>query len=351
MSGTLTAAARLGEALAHREADRVPFFLPATMHGARLLGVTLPTYLGSAELVVEGQLRVRELLGHDAVTCFICSAAEAEPFGGEVLLFEDGPPNAGNPPLRSAADVERLEPPNPSSSPMLCRTLEVARALRKHLGPDVPILGGAIAPFSLPAIQVGLGRWFELLREAPALVGHLLQVNESFCVAWANAMLDAGASAIALAEPLASPLMVPRASYLALGLPVLRRTIAATRGPVAVSTASAPCAAVAEDLAGAGAVAVGISAEDDLAEVKGRLRGRAAVMGNLSGVPMRTWSAADAERAVRAALAAGGPGGGFVLCEHHGEVPFQVPMEVLVAVSEAARRWGSYPLDWTGHAQ
>lgn len=350
MSGPLTAAARLGAALAHREADRVPFFLPATMHGARLLGVTLPTYFGSAELVTQGQLRVRELLGHDAVTCFLCAAAEAEPFGGHVLLFEDGPPNAGDPPLCSTADIERLEPPSPRSSPMLCRTLEVARALRQEVGADVPILGGAVAPFSLPALQVGLGPWFDLLHEAPTLAGHLLQVNESFCADWANALLDAGASAIALVEPLASPLMVPRARYLALGLPALRRTIAAIHGPVAVSTASAPCAAVAEDLAGAGAVAVGVSAEDDLADVKARLRGRAAVMGNLSGVPMRTWSGADADRAVRAALAAGGPGGDFVLSEHHGEVPLQVPLEVLQAVAEAARRWGSYPLDWTGHA-
>ena len=351
MSGALTAAARLGAALQHREADRVPFFLPVTMHGARLLGVPLPTYLGSAELAARGQLRLLELLGHDAVTCFLCAAGEVEPFGGEVILYDDGPPNAGEPPLRSAASIERLEPPRPQDSPALRRSLEVARMLRQQLGPDVPILGGAVAPFSLPAMQLGLGRWFDLLQDAPALVDHLLRVNEAFCAAWANALLEAGASAVAMAEPLASPLMVPRASYLERGLPALRRTIAAIRGPVAVSTASAPCAPVALDLAGAGAVGVGISAEDDLAEVKRRLRGRAAVLGNLSGLGMRSWSAADAEREVRAALAAGGPGGGFVLSEHHGEIPLQVPLEVLQAVAEAVRRWGRYPLDWSADAR
>lgn len=345
-----TAAARLGAALAHREADRVPFFLPATMHGARLLGVPLPEYYGSAELMTRGQLRLRELVGHDAVSCAVCAAAEGEAFGGEILLFEDGPPNAGAPPLRSPSDIERLGPPDPRASPMLRRTLELASALRRRVGDDVPVMGGAVAPFSLPALQLGLGRWFEILEEAPALAERLLRVNEAFCASLANALLDAGAGAVGLGEPLASPLMVPRARYLEVGLPSLRRAIAAIRGPVSVATASAPCAAVAEDLVGAGAVGIGISALDDLADVKRRLAGRAVVMGNLDGLRMRRWSAADAEAAVRRALAAGGPGGGFVLSEHHGEVPFQVPEEVLLAVAEAVRRWGGYPLTWARDA-
>lgn len=348
MGELLTAAARLDAALANREGDRVPFFLPATMHGARLLGLTVPRYLGSAEHLVRGQLRLRELLGHDALTCFVCSAAEVEAFGGEVIWFDDGPPNAGEPPLRSAADIERLRPPDPRGSPTLRRTLEVASALRRHVGDEVPILGGAVAPFSLPALQLGLGRWFEVLHDAPALASRLLQVNEAFCAAWARALLESGAGAVALGEPLSSPMLVPRERYLALGLPALRRTIAAIPGPVAVSTGSTPAAAVVADLVEAGAVGVGVSAQDDLADVKRRLRGRAAVIGNLDGVRMRRWSPADAEREVRAAIRAAGPGGGFVLSEHHGEVPFQVPEDVLLSIAEAVRRWGVYPLTWTG---
>jgi uroporphyrinogen decarboxylase len=348
MSGApaLTAAARLAAALGAREPDRVPFFLPATMHGAQLLGVPLPEYYGSAELVTRGQLRLRERLGHDAVSCFLCAAAEGEPFGGEVLFFEDGPPNAGEPPLRSAAEIERLHPPDPRDSPLLRRSLEVAAALRRAVGDEVPVIGGAVAPFSLPAIQVGLGRWLEMLEEAPDLALRLVRVNEVYCADLANALLAAGATAVGLAEPLGSPMMFPTGRYRELGLPALRRTIAAIRGPVAVSTASARCGAVAEDLAGAGAVAVGAAASDDLADLKRRLRGRAAVMGNLDGLRMRRWTAADAERAVREALAAAAPGGGFVLSEHHGEVPFQVPLGVLDEVAGAVRRWGAYPLDW-----
>ena len=39
-----------------------------------------------------------------------------------------------------------------------------------------------------------------------------------------------------------------------------------------------------------------------------------------------------------------GPGGGYVLSDSHGEIPFQVPEQVLTAISEAVHRWGRYPL-------
>jgi uroporphyrinogen decarboxylase len=351
VTARITPAARLAAALEHREADRVPFFLPATLHGARFLGVSLPRYLESEALVVEGQVRLLELVGHDAVSSFLCAAAEVEAFGGEVHLFPDGPPNAGEPPLRSVQALERLAPPEPDASPMLRRSLAITAALRQRVGDELPVLAGAVGPLSLPAMQVGLGRWFELLQDAPEVAERLLRVNEAWCVRLANAFLAAGASAVALSEPLASPAMIPLARYRAVGLPALRRTIAAIHGPVAVSTACAACGGVAADLAEAGAAAVGLAASDDLAAAKRALRGRAAVMGNLNGLAMRHWSDADADAAVRAAIAAAGAGGGFVLSEHHGEVPFHVPDRVLRAVGDAVRRWGRYPLAGAGRAR
>jgi uroporphyrinogen decarboxylase len=73
-----------------------------------------------------------------------------------------------------------------------------------------------------------------------------------------------------------------------------------------------------------------------------------AVIGNLNGIEMRRWTAAQAAAAVKKAIAAAGPGGGFVLSDTHGEIPWQVPDEVLFATCEASREWGRYPLDWVG---
>jgi len=63
---------------------------------------------------------------------------------------------------------------------------------------------------------------------------------------------------------------------------------------------------------------------------------------------MRRWSPDRAEAEVKAAIAAAGRGGGFILSDNHGEIPWQVPENVLIAISEATRRWGRYPLEIEG---
>jgi len=70
------------------------------------------------------------------------------------------------------------------------------------------------------------------------------------------------------------------------------------------------------------------------------------VIGNLNAIEMRRWTPAQAEAEVKKTIAAAGPGGGFVLSDNHGEIPWQVPEDVLFAISAAVRKWGNYPLDW-----
>jgi uroporphyrinogen decarboxylase len=91
---------------------------------------------------------------------------------------------------------------------------------------------------------------------------------------------------------------------------------------------------------------VGVSILEDLARLKAAAAGRVSLLGNLNGIEMRRWTPADAELAVKRAIAAAGPGGGFILSDNHGEIPFQVVDETLLAIREAVDRWGRYPLKW-----
>ena len=72
--------------------------------------------------------------------------------------------------------------------------------------------------------------------------------------------------------------------------------------------------------------------------------GRVTILGNLNGIEMARWSASEAENLVRDAIAVAGPGGGFILSDNHGEIPWQVSEDVLMAISEAVHRHGYYPL-------
>jgi uroporphyrinogen decarboxylase len=115
--------------------------------------------------------------------------------------------------------------------------------------------------------------------------------------------------------------------------------------------ASGRCSSIVADIAATGTAVLGVSAEEDLAAIKAACRGQLTVLGNLDAITMRRWTPEQAEAAVRDAIAAAGPGGGFILSDNHGEIPWQVPEAALLAVAEAARRVGTYPLDWIPRAR
>lgn len=336
---------RVLTAVSHQEPDRVPFFLLVTMHGARELGLSIKDYFSEGKNVAEGQLRMRARYEHDCLYAFFYAAVETEAWGGEVLYFDDGPPNAGAPTIARTADIRSIEPPRVREAPCLRKVLDALQIMKSRAG-EVLIVGVVMSPFSAPVMQLGFERYIELMYEEPELFDRLMRVNEDFCVEWANAQLEAGAGAICYFDPVSSATVTTRDMYLRTGFEVARRTIGRINGPTATHLASGRCLPITGDLAQTGTAIVGVSALEDLAAVKDACRGKLSVMGNLNGVEMRRWTPERAEQMVKEAIAKAGPGGGFILSDNHGEIPWQVPEAVLEAVSESARKWGQYPLDW-----
>lgn len=332
--------------LSQREPDRVPLFLLATLHGAKELGLSIRDYFSRAEHVVEGQTRLLKKYRGDCLTAFFHAAIEFEAWGGEAVYFPDGPPNAGAPIIDRPEDIDRLRTPRVADAAGLSLVLATLRGLKARVGDSAPIIGVAISPFSLPAMQMGFGPYIELIHEQPERFERLMRMNEDFCVEWANAQLAAGATAICYFDPVSSTTNIPRALYLKTGHAVARRTLARIQGPTATHFASGRCLPIIADLAGTGTAAIGVSALENLADLKAAAQGRLALLGNLNGVAMRRWTPQQAEAEVKRAISGAGRGGGFILSDNHGEIPSQVPESVLLAIAEAVERWGRYPLDW-----
>lgn len=87
-----------------------------------------------------------------------------------------------------------------------------------------------------------------------------------------------------------------------------------------------------------------MSALDDLAEVKAAVHGRLALVGNLNALEMRRWDQSAADEAVWTAVGKGGPGGGYILADNHGEIPWDVPDSSVDLLADAIRRLSPYPL-------
>jgi uroporphyrinogen decarboxylase len=346
MSAAMSSIDRVFTALGHAEPDRVPLFLLVTMHGAKELGLSIQEYFSSADNVVEGQLRLRRKFGHDCLVPFFYGAVEYEAFGGQAVFSDDGPPNAGAPVIRTRQDIFDLEVPDIGRDPRLQAGLEATRRLAEAAAGQVPVVGTIIGPYSLPVMLMGFERYLDLIHDDPEGFERLMAVTKRFGVAWANAQLAAGATAIGCADPLAAVNLTEHGLYHRTGYPVLVDTIEQIQGAVALSLASGRTLGRIDSYVRAGAAAIGASNQDDLAELKRRCAGRISILGNLNGVAMASWTPAQAEQAVRGCIRDAAPGGGFVLADTHGEIPFQVSDEVLFAIVEAVRRWGRYPIDW-----
>jgi uroporphyrinogen decarboxylase len=348
MTATLmTSMQRVLTTLGHKEPDRVPLFLLVTLHGAKELGLSIRDYFARAENVAEGQLRLRAKFGHDCLYSFFYAPVEIEAWGGEVIFRDDGPPNSGAPFINYPEQILRMKPPEIEKSPCLAKVLRATEIMKARVGDDCPIVGVAISPFSLPVMQMGFDRYLDLMADRPDLFERLMQMNEAFCAAWANAQLRAGATAICYFDPVSSPTIVPPDLYRRTGFAVAKRTLARIQGPTATHLASGRALPILGDIAQTGTAGVGVNCREDLAQIKSACRGKLTVLGNLNGVEMRRWRPVEAEAAVRKAIAQAGSGGGFILSDNHGEIPWQVPDEVLFAIAEATRRWGVYPLQET----
>ncbi|ATX79498.1 uroporphyrinogen decarboxylase [Mariprofundus aestuarium] len=341
---SMTSLQRVLTTLGHQEPDRVPFFLLLTMHGAREMGLSIEEYFSKAEHVVEGQLKLRAKYRDDCIYSFFYAPIEVEAWGGEVIYFEDGPPNSGRPFIQDPRQITDLAVPDIHDMACLAKVLKATRMIKAEIQDEAPIIGVVMSPFSLPVMQMGFPAYIRLMYENRPLFEKLMQVNEEFCVAWANAQLEAGATAICYFDPVASTTVTNREMYLETGFKVAQRTIARINGPTATHMASGCCLPIVDDIAQTGTAVVGTSVMEDLATMKDACRGKLTILGNMNAIEMRNWTPSQAEAVVKDAIAKAGSGGGFILSDNHGEIPWQVPDEVLLNISDAVREWGKYPL-------
>ena len=343
----MTSFERTMAAIQHMEPDRVPLFLLLSHYGAKEADISIKRYFSSPSLVASTQLRMKEKYRNDCLYAFSYGAAEVEAFGGEVVFVDDGPPNSGEPFIRSIEQLSHLQLPVIDQTPCLKRVLDTTAILRLEAGTQTPIIGVVMSPFSLPVMQMGFEHYLEMMYFQTEAFEKLMRFNQEFCVAWANAQLEAGATAICYFDPLASPTIIERDKYLATGHRIAKQTLARIKGPTATHLASAIVSPVLADIVDTGTAVVGISSTDDLDQLKRAARNRICLLGNLNGLDMIGWDTRRVHEEVRQVIEKAGSGGGLILSDNHGEIPWQVPESVLLEISEAILAHGVYPLRQT----
>jgi len=349
MKTKMTSLERVLTTLGHQEPDRVPLFLLLTHHGAKELGMSIQEYFSKAENVVKGQLLMQKKFRNDCLIGFYYVALETEAWGGDVIYYDDGPVNAGSPIIKNNSDIEQLQAPVIEDSPCLTKVLKTISMLKEQSN-DVPVLGVVVSPFSLPVVQMGFPNYIELMYEQPDLFEQLMAVNEQFCIRWANAQLAAGATAIAYVDPVSSSTVVSQQQYIKTGFEIAKRVLAQIEGPTVTNLASGRAFPNIELFSQTGTIGLFSTVLEDLVEMKEACRGKLTLIGDLNGIEMRRWTPEMAEQKVKEAIQKAAVGGGFILSDNHGEIPWQVSDDILLAISDAVHKWGKYPIEISKNA-
>lgn len=188
---------------------------------AQKLGVSVETLVKSAAL----QAKAMEIIAHDTDTIAAVSlmdlSVEAEAFGAKVRFAEEEVPAIVGQLISDEDEANELEVPDLTAGrASLC--VEAVRTAKQNIT-DKPVIAGMIGPYSLAGRLCDVTEIMYLCYDEPETVHTVLDKVTKYLIQYGQAMKDAGADAIMMAEPLAGILSPDMAEEFS--MPYVKRII------------------------------------------------------------------------------------------------------------------------------
>lgn len=168
---------------------------------AQKMGVSVEALVMSSEL----QAKAMEIVARETSTIASVSlmdlSIEAEAFGAQVRFAADEVPAIIGQLISDEDDANALEIPSLSAGrASLC--IEAVRKAKQRIT-DKPVLAGMIGPYSLAGRLMDVTEIMYLCFDEPETVHTVLDKATEYLIQYGQAMKDAGADGIMMAEPLA----------------------------------------------------------------------------------------------------------------------------------------------------
>lgn len=224
-SKQLVAAALRGE-----PTPRVPTGPLAVHYCARLAGHSLRRYSTDPAALAESVMRYYEQFQPDAIWLSADTWVSAEAMGARVGATDDHQPlgGLGEPVVRTAADLDRIPPPDVSRQGRYPLMLEALARIVDALGRDVFIVACFDQyPFALAAALMGVNELMVRLHDDPPFVQALMARAADYALAYGRAQAQLGPDLLSGGDSPAG--LIGPATYRALALPAEQKLIAALK--------------------------------------------------------------------------------------------------------------------------
>ena len=168
---------------------------------AQKLGVSVEELVKNSELQARAMACIAAETASPAAVSLMDLSVEAEAFGASVRFFHDEVPAITGQLISDEDEAEELAVPSLSSGRIpVC--VEGVRLAKQQIA-DKPVLAGIIGPYSLAGRLCDVTEIMYLCFDEPDMVHTVLKKATAFLICYGQAMKDAGADGLMMAEPLA----------------------------------------------------------------------------------------------------------------------------------------------------
>jgi len=285
---------------------RVPTGPLAVHYCARLAGYTLDEYTSKASVLAECVVHYYEMFRPDAIWLSADTWITAEAMGAAVCFPGLDQPKCGTgaPLIRTAADLERIPAPDPSTQGRYPLMLDALRRVRQAVGDRVCLVACFDQyPFSLACELLGAEQAMLRLSDDRPLLEAVMERGLEYAAAYARSLADAGADMLSGGDSPAG-LLGPR-FYREAALPFERRLIARLKAETRVPIALHICGdarPILPAMATCGADVLELDSQVSLSDAARLVGPDVALWGNLDPVALLARSTPSAVRQATRAL-------------------------------------------------
>ena len=200
---------RIAATIKFEHSDRVPVIPQIFGHAAKLLKVPLRDYCCNGETLAKCQLHALAHYQYDAVFGITDVGVEAEALGSKLVYRKDMYPFVQNYAFNNRTNLAKIKVPNPGQDGRMKEIIKGIRLMRYEVNDETAVIGCVLGPITLATQLLGMEQALYSAADFPEDFERILD----FCVKvqknYGQAQLEAGAHAIMIFDPCASPEVIP----------------------------------------------------------------------------------------------------------------------------------------------
>ena len=195
---------RVMNRFAGKPVDRLPNFSLVMMFAAKQLGVTFGNYCTDYRLLADGAWLCYEKFGFDHLCAISDPMREAEGFGAQLVIPDNGIPFSPVKRIQKLSDIDTLKVIDPASGRRMNDRLEAVRVMKERACGEVPVVGWIEGALAESCDLMDMQEVFINLLDESDPIEQMMDICAEQAILFAKAQVEAGADIIAMGDAAAS---------------------------------------------------------------------------------------------------------------------------------------------------